>query len=208
MCKTGRVPGHHARMDIIPAEKLAPVVKEDFIIIVVVMEERYFQRTRIGFEGAWRKSANDKAVCDKGGMRRWWQVVAVAHQGPDVSPVEPYRSQVTLPSDRIERVKGIDDLAQATLAFDPYLPLVFVLLGEKGLVNGGRIEHWVSKDQGNSWSLRRDITPDAAQYPGWAFNNVQPVVRPDGSIVDDMLIFYGWLDATNPDGVAFLLDET
>ncbi|MEE4217833.1 MAG: BNR-4 repeat-containing protein [Xanthomonadales bacterium] len=73
---------------------------------------------------------------------------------------------------------------------------------------GGRIEHWVSSDKGNSWSLHREITPDAAQYPGWAFNNVQPVVRPDGSAVEGMLIFYGWLDETKPDGVAFLLDES
>ena len=73
---------------------------------------------------------------------------------------------------------------------------------------GGRIEHWVSGDQGNTWKLRRDITPDASQYPGWAFNNVQPVVRPDGSAVDGMLIFYGWLDGEKPDGVAFLLDES
>ena len=83
---------------------------------------------------------------------------------------------------------------------------------EKGVVNythgGGRIEHWVSKDKGNTWKLHRDITPGAAKYPGWSFNNVQPVVRPDGSIVDGMLIFYGWLDETKPEAVAFLLDES
>ncbi len=73
---------------------------------------------------------------------------------------------------------------------------------------GGRIEHWVSKDKGNTWGMHRDITPDAAQYPGWSFNNVQPVVRPDGSFVDGMLIFYGWLDGQKPDAVAFLLDES
>ena len=73
---------------------------------------------------------------------------------------------------------------------------------------GGRIEHWVSTDKGFNWSLHREITPDPAQYPGWSFNNVQPVVRPDGSLVDGMLIFYGWLDAKKPDGVAFLLDES
>jgi hypothetical protein len=73
---------------------------------------------------------------------------------------------------------------------------------------GGRIEHWVSSDKGSSWALHRDITPDSGQYPGWAFNNVQPVVRPDGSAVDGMLVFYGWLDGTKPDGVAFLLDES
>jgi hypothetical protein len=73
---------------------------------------------------------------------------------------------------------------------------------------GGRIEHWVSKDKGDAWKLHRDITPDAEKYPGWSFNNVQPIVRPDGSIVDGMLIFYGWLDKRKPDAVAFLLDES
>lgn len=73
---------------------------------------------------------------------------------------------------------------------------------------GGRIEHWISEDGGENWSLKRDITPDPAEYPGWFFNNVQPVVRPDGSAVDGMLVFYGWLDPTKPDGVAFLLDES
>ncbi len=73
---------------------------------------------------------------------------------------------------------------------------------------GGRIEHWLSKDKGNTWSLHRDITPDSAQYPGWSFNNVQPILRPDGSGIDGMLMFYGWLDAKMPEAVAFLLDES
>ena len=73
---------------------------------------------------------------------------------------------------------------------------------------GGRIELWISKDQGDTWALHRDITPDAAQYPGWSFNNVQPVVRTDSTVVDGMLVFYGWLDRAVPDGVAFLLDES
>jgi hypothetical protein len=73
---------------------------------------------------------------------------------------------------------------------------------------GGRIEHWLSKDQGNTWDRHRDITPDSAQYPGWSFNNVQPVMRSDGSTVDGMLLFYGWLDEEKPDAVAFLLDES
>ncbi len=84
-------------------------------------------------------------------------------------------------------------------------------LDEEGVLNshgGGRIEHWVSKDKGNSWSMHRDITPDSRQYPGWRFNNVQPVLRPDGRAVDGMLMFYGWLDGEKPEAVAFLLDES
>ena len=84
-------------------------------------------------------------------------------------------------------------------------------LAEEGVLNshgGGRIEHWVSKNQGNTWSKRRDITPDSGKYPGWRFNNVQPVLRPDGTAVDGMLIFYGWPDPIKPEAVAFLLDES
>ena len=73
---------------------------------------------------------------------------------------------------------------------------------------GGSIEHWLSNDKGNTWDRHRDITPDSTQYPGWNFNNIQPVVRPDGSAVDGMLVFYGWLDGKKPDAVAFLLDES
>ena len=84
-------------------------------------------------------------------------------------------------------------------------------LPEKGIMDshgGGRIEHWVSNDKGNTWSQHRDITPDPARYPGWRFNNVQPVLRPDSSAVDGMLLFYGWPDPVSPVGVAFLLDES
>ena len=92
----------------------------------------------------------------------------------------------------------------------------YVIVGEgyadKAGINyshgGGRIEHWLSKDQGDTWKLHRDITPDGEKYPGWSFNNVQPVVREDGTAVGGMLVFYGWLDPKNPDAVAFLLDES
>ena len=72
---------------------------------------------------------------------------------------------------------------------------------------GGRIEEWVSQDEGNSWTKSRDLSPDAEQYSGWRFNNVQPVVRPDGSTVEGMLLFYGWKDEDLPEARAFLLHE-
>ena len=92
----------------------------------------------------------------------------------------------------------------------------YVIVGDDyldgpGVMNshgGGRIEQWVSKDKGNTWTKHRDITPDPSQYPGWRFNNVQPVPRPDGSAVDGMLLFYGWPDGEEPKAVAFLLDES
>ncbi len=72
---------------------------------------------------------------------------------------------------------------------------------------GGAIEEWTSSDKGNTWRKCRDLTPDQSEYPGWRFNNIQPVTRPDGSIVDGMLLFYGWKDKDAPEARAFLLHE-
>ncbi len=72
---------------------------------------------------------------------------------------------------------------------------------------GGSIEQWSSRDNGMNWSKIRDLTPNQAQYPGWRFNHVQPVVRPDGTRVDGMLLFYGWNKNDDPTAMAFLLDE-
>lgn len=70
---------------------------------------------------------------------------------------------------------------------------------------GGRIEEWVSTDGGDRWTRIRDLTPDPVQYPGWRFNNIQPVNHPDGTGVDGMLLCYGWKDENAPTAKAFLL---
>jgi hypothetical protein len=72
---------------------------------------------------------------------------------------------------------------------------------------GGDIEEWISVDNGNSWTKKRDLTPDRTKYPGWKFNNIQPVTRPDGTFVDGMLLFYGWKDKDAPEAKAFLLHD-
>jgi len=72
---------------------------------------------------------------------------------------------------------------------------------------GGAVEEWISTDKGNTWKKHRDLTPDESKYPGWKYNNIQPVTRPDGSIVDGMLLFYGWKDKDAPEAKAFLLHE-
>jgi hypothetical protein len=72
---------------------------------------------------------------------------------------------------------------------------------------GGNIEEWISADKGETWTKRRNLTPDESRYPGWKYNNIQPVTRPDGSVVDGMLLFYGWKNKDAPDAKAFLLYE-
>lgn len=69
---------------------------------------------------------------------------------------------------------------------------------------GGRIEEWISSDQGSIWKKNQELSPDQANYPGWKFNNIQPVTNPDGSVVEGMLLFYGWKDKNAPEARAFL----
>ncbi|MEM7375102.1 MAG: BNR-4 repeat-containing protein [Bacteroidota bacterium] len=72
---------------------------------------------------------------------------------------------------------------------------------------GGDLEEWISEDQGMSWRKNRDLTPDRSIYPNWKYNNVQPVTRADGRLVDGMLLFYGWGEGESPEVKAFLLHE-
>ena len=72
---------------------------------------------------------------------------------------------------------------------------------------GGSVEEWISEDKGNTWKMNRDLTPDRERYLGWRFNHIQPVVRPNGEIVEGMLLFYGWKDIDLPTARAFLLHE-
>ncbi|MHC4206112.1 MAG: hypothetical protein ACYSTT_15790, partial [Planctomycetota bacterium] len=72
---------------------------------------------------------------------------------------------------------------------------------------GGTVEEWISTSKGNTWKKHRNLTPDKSQYPGWKYNNIQPVTRPDGSIVDGMILFYGWKDKDAPEAKAFLLHQ-
>jgi hypothetical protein len=79
--------------------------------------------------------------------------------------------------------------------------------GDMDRYGGGRIEEWISKDQGNNWRRHRDLTPGKREFPGWKFNNIQPVTHPDGSVVEGMLLFYGWKDKDAPKARGFLMQN-
>lgn len=91
----------------------------------------------------------------------------------------------------------------------------YLIVGERYLdtggymdsYGGGNVEQWASADNGETWKKQRDLTTDRHKYPGWKYNNIQPVTKSDGSIVDGMLLFYGWKDKDSPQAKAFLLHE-
>ena len=67
--KATGVKGHHACLDVIAAEKIASVIKEYFVVIVVVVIEGDLQCARVGFNGSRAESTYDKAIADKSRMR-------------------------------------------------------------------------------------------------------------------------------------------
>lgn len=73
---------------------------------------------------------------------------------------------------------------------------------------GGRIEQWSSADEGETWTMARDVTPEGPEYRGWKFNNPRHVTCPDGTPVDNMLLFYGWPDENACAARAFLWHES
>ena len=53
----------------------------------------------------------------------------------------------------------------------------------------------------------RDLTPNAPEYAGWKFNNIQPIKAPKGNVKDGMLLFYGWKDSELSKAKGFLITE-
>ena len=67
------VVGDHASVDIVPAEEVSPVVEQHFVVIVIVVVERYFQSIRITFYWPRHKGTNHEPIGDKGGVCRRWE---------------------------------------------------------------------------------------------------------------------------------------
>jgi len=82
--------------------------------------------------------------------------------------------------------------------------------GKRGKMDsrgGGDIEEWASTDNGNTWQKSRDLTPNAPEYDGWKFNNIQPIKDAKGNIKEGMFLFYGWKDSELSKAKGFLIVE-
>ncbi len=66
---------------------------------------------------------------------------------------------------------------------------------------GQRVEQWESRDGGNHWILRRNLSPVDHQR----YQSIQFVSRDMRTAVRDLILFYGWSDRNGP-GTAYLWD--
>lgn len=69
---------------------------------------------------------------------------------------------------------------------------------------GDRVEEWISKDGGQTWTLNRDITP----IKGFRYQNIKRVAAGIGESLNNIILFHGWPSDGKPgSGHAFLLDD-
>src|SRR5450432_3565004 len=92
-------------MNIVAAKELAGVIEDDLVVVVVVMEERHLDRSRIALEGARGKRADHKAIRREGRVDRGRQMVAMAHHRPEVLDVDATGAQVAVPTRGVERIE-------------------------------------------------------------------------------------------------------
>ena len=62
----------HPLGDTGPAEELAPVVEDHFVVVAVAVEERQAQRRRIGLERARCEQRDDEPAALQDGVRGRW----------------------------------------------------------------------------------------------------------------------------------------
>lgn len=69
---------------------------------------------------------------------------------------------------------------------------------------GDRIEEWISRDEGDTWELNRDITPQQ----GIRYQNLRTVSTEMGGYSNEIFLFYGWEPDDNPGQAnAYLWDD-
>ncbi|WP_299143369.1 BNR-4 repeat-containing protein [uncultured Vibrio sp.] len=69
---------------------------------------------------------------------------------------------------------------------------------------GDRVEEWVSKDEGKTWQLNRDITPKK----GMRYQNIRSVSKGVGKDSTEIFLFYGWAPDGKPgQATGFLWDD-
>ena len=126
MREAAGVQRHHARMNVVTREEIAGVIEDHFVVVIIIVEERNFDRARIGFEGAWHEGANHKAIGDEGRMSGRRQMVTVTHQRTDVAHVDARDHEVAMPAHRIERIEWIGNGGDCPAALHTHLPALGV----------------------------------------------------------------------------------
>ena len=65
MRETAGMQRDHPRMDVVAREELARVIENHFVVIVVAVKERHFERAGIGLERPRAEGGDDEALTER-----------------------------------------------------------------------------------------------------------------------------------------------
>ena len=146
--KAGRVKRQHPRVNVVAAEEIPGMIENDLVVIVVIVEERHFQGSRVGFERPRRERTDHEPIRQKSRVSGRRQVIAVAHQWPDVANIEAHDGQLAMPAHRIKRIERVLNQRDFVVPFDLDDPRRGVtLLCQECIVDFGCIEHGRVEDR-------------------------------------------------------------
>src|SRR5437879_10396210 len=124
-----RMQREHARLDAGPAEEAPLMVEENFIIVHVSMVERDVQRLRIALQRTRDERRDEQATSLKGHMYAGRQVIARAHDRPEIAHVQLGHPEIALPPDHVHGMKRVDDARVLSIALDVNFPLASFTIG-------------------------------------------------------------------------------
>ena len=128
-------------MDVVAAEETSLVIEDDLIEVVVVVEEWQPQRLGVALERTRHEGADDEPTGHEGRMGRRRQMGAMAHQRPQVAPVDAHHAEIAMPADGIQRIEREGDGRQCVAPLHRHRPGALVLLRLEDLVDMRRVEH-------------------------------------------------------------------
>src|SRR5215813_14872057 len=106
------------------------MIKEHFVVIRVAMVKRNTQCLGIAFQGPWSEGGNEASAGSECSVCARRQMVAGTRYRSKITHVQLGHPQISLPSDHVHRIKGVDHPRRTPLSFDVHLPLLALCLGQ------------------------------------------------------------------------------
>ena len=125
----------------IATEKLALMIKDEFVVIIIGMIVRQLQGPGIALDRSRAESTDNQTVAKPGGVRRRRDVITGTHERPNVPPVQALHRQITVPANSIQRVEWVSRCRYGVLPLDADQGLLFPVLCLECLIDPGVIQN-------------------------------------------------------------------
>ena len=126
--KPSGVVSTHPGFHMIATEKLALMIKDEFVVIIIGMIVRQLQGPGVALDRSRAESTDNQTVAKPGGVCGRRDVVTRTHERPNVLPVQALHRQIPVPANSIQRIEWVSRCRQGILPLDADHRLLFPVL--------------------------------------------------------------------------------